>query len=106
MSLFLFLPFPGKKIKWNSSTRTKCQNISGWAWKLSQSMSQQAGADLGPGSELAWTQGWTPREEKGWEQRLRMAAAGMERERVGVPTGCGSRFLGSGKGWRSCNRGM
>ena len=42
-------------------------------------MSAQAGADLGPGSELAWTQGWTPRKVKGWEQRLRTEAAGMER---------------------------
>ena len=77
-SFFLFLE---KKVKWDSSTRNNCQNISGWAWKLSQSVSQQAGADLGPGSELAWTQGWTPRKEKGWEQRLRTGAAGMEGEK-------------------------
>ena len=82
MSLFLCLPFPEKK-KSSGTVRQgpSVKNISGWAWKLSQSVSQQAGADLGPGSEQAWTQGWTPRKEKGWEQRLRMAAAGMEREK-------------------------
>ena len=83
----------------------KCQNISGWAWKLSQNVSPQAGTDLALDYQQAWTQGGTPREKNSWEQRLTQGVASREEnvwetEAAGVEweRGKGVHWL---KGWVS-----